>query len=207
MQSRRVWRLSVACMIFLLLCACVPLLGQKRSRADIKITSLKVEAVKTPDFKASKDTPKDHWARFVVKYDVKRAGTRDKWIDEMDIVWKILVTDANGKAQLFSKVVTYEDIEEGADHKACVYLKPKFLRRFMDTSRVSTAAFSVYAEIQIDGQKIDSFIEGKPRHSSVGKWYREEGSRERSDRYLMSRSQTPFGVLDYDSYETEKASE
>lgn len=200
--------LFLCSLILAVLLTPVQLQAQKRSRADIAITQLKSESVRSPDFKASKDSPKDFWGQFTVRFDVKDTGTKDDWLDELEIVWKVLVTDQDGKAKLMSLETVYEDIEKGSNRKACIYLKPKFMRRFMKSGgRFTPGSYSIYCEFRIDGQRVASYDSTIARHKSFGNWFRKDSDRERGQRYLIPKHRSPFAVIDYDSYECAKSTE
>ncbi|MBP5641020.1 MAG: hypothetical protein J6X55_16185 [Victivallales bacterium] len=208
MFSSKSHRIALAAVMFLSLMLALPCQAQKKSKAEIKISKIGCDAVKTPRFKDSEESEKYHWGRFYVKFDVTSTGTKDDWLDSLDIVWKIVCTDQTTKRpKLYSITVPYEDIEKGSGHNACIYLKPKFLRRFTNSKRFNAGDFSLYVELQIDGQKITSEIDTKPAHKALGRWDKEDADRGRSERYLIPKSKTPFASLDYDYWETEKPTE
>ncbi len=195
-------------MLILSVLLALPCHAQKKSKAEIKISKIGCEAVKTPRFKDSTESEKDFWGRFYVKFDLVNPGGKDDWLDSVDITWKIVCTDkTTNRPKLYSLTVTYEDIEKGTGHNACIFLKPKFLRRFTNSKRFSPGDFSIYVEFQIDGQKLASEIETKPAHKALKNWQKEEADRGRSERYLIPKSKSPFASLDYDYWENEKAVE
>jgi len=186
----------------------LPCRAQKKTKAEIKITKIGCEPVKTPRFKDSTESEKDYWGRFYVKFELQASGGRDDWLDSVDIVWKIVCTDkTTNRPKLYSITVTYEDIEKGGGHNACIFLKPKFLKRFTNSKRFVPGDFSIYVEFQVDGQKIASEIDTKPSHKNIKNWHKEEADRGRSERYLIPKSKSPFASLDYDYWENEKAAE
>ena len=208
MRTHRLSLLLLCCLLLAALMTPAPAIAQRRPRAEINITSLKGESVRSPDFKASKDSPKDFWGQFVVKFDLKSAGNKDGWLDQLEVVWKVLATDREGKARLLALETVYEDIEEGTARKACIYLKPKFMRRFMGSGgRFSPGSYSIYCEMRIDGQRVASYDSTIAKHKPFGRWYTKDSDRERGQRYLIPKNRSPFAVIDYDSYECEKAAE
>ena len=165
MRTHRLSLLLLCCLLLAALMTPATAIAQRRPRAEINITSLKGESVRSPDFKASKDSPKDFWGQFVVKFDLKSAGNKDGWLDQLEVVWKVLATDREGKARLLSLETVYEDIEEGTARKACIYLKPKFMRRFMGSGgRFSPGSYSIYCEMRIDGQRVASYDSTIAKH-------------------------------------------
>ena len=208
MFSMRNYRVCLASMLIFSMLLALPCHAQKKTKAEIKISKIGCEAVKTPRFKDSTESEKDYWGRFYVKFDLLNSGAKEDWLDSVDITWKIVCTDKiTNRPKLYSMTVTYEDIEKGTGHNACIFLKPKFLRRFTNSKRFSPGDFSIYVEFQIDGQKIASESETKPAHKALKNWQKEEADRGRSERYLIPKSKSPFASLDYDYWENEKANE
>lgn len=201
----------MAGIILLGLLTAMPAMAQKKSKAEVKISEIKADAVKTPDFKASEESTKDHWGRFRVKFDLKSAGTADGWLSEMDIVWKVLAIDNAKKAKIFTLTVSYQDVKEESGQYACIYLKPNFIKRYMSatgtSSRFNAGDFSVYCEFQVNGQRVGAFEKTVAKHAALGKWYTKDGDKERSERYLIPRFRSPFSVIDYDFYINEKVSD
>lgn len=198
----------IICLLAIMsLCFTVSLFAQRRTQVEADIREVKFQAVKTPDFKDNKQPTTDYWCRITALFDIKKIDAGNaKFIDSMDIVWKIVLDDDKGKPMILSQTVTYEDIEKSNGHRACIFIPPKFFKHYQKTNRVPTTGYSWYVELKVNGEKI-AFKE-ETKHKLPDKWYNKtDGNASRSGRYLIPKSKTPFAALDYDYYEVEKAGE
>lgn len=194
-------------MAMLSLCFSLQLFAQKKTRVEADIREVKFQSVKTPDFKDNKQPTTDHWCRATVLYDIKKNdNTNSKYIDTMEIVWKIILDDEKGKPMMLSQTVTYEDIESSKGHRACIFIPPKYFKHHCNSKQVPTTGYTWYVELQVNGETIATKSELK--HKLPEKWYKmSDGNVTRSGRYLIPKSKTPFAALDYDYYEVEKVSD
>lgn len=192
--------LAVICLV------AAPLAMAQRSRVDVKITSLKFESERTPSFKDSSrgnQGARDMWCRIDLTFDTK--GARNGWLDEVEVFWMVLAeSDVSSKPLVMTQSVFYTDVQDGK-HAACVYLKPKFFRRYIGSSRIDSRKLSVYAEIRIDGQRV-AREEVKSNRVPDGWYNKAEAAGRILQSELLPKSRTPFAALDYDYYEHEKVS-
>jgi hypothetical protein len=191
--------LAVLCLLI------APAAMAQRSRTDVKITSLKFDNERTPSFKDSNrgsQGSRDMWCRIDLAFDTK--GASGGWIDEIEIFWLVLAeSDQYSKPLVMTQSVFYTDVEDGK-HSACIYLKPKFFKRYLGSSRVDTRKLSVYAEIRIAGQRV-AREERKTNRMPDGWYNKAEAAGRILSSELLPKSRTPFAALDYDYYEHEKA--
>lgn len=177
-------------------------LAQKAGRPEANISKMKCYSERTPSFPASAQGnrgAKDDWCRIDLDFDTKTASG-EGWIDEIEIKWAVLADTPSGEtARLMSLSTFYTDVEDGK-HSACVYIKPKFFKRYMKTNRLSTNRLSLYAEIVVNGQVLSRF-ESKSSNRVPDGWFRRNPNLVNE---LLPKRLTPFAALDYDYYEHEK---
>lgn len=193
-------------LLAMLCLAMAPLAMAQRSRVDTKITSLKFESERTPSFKDSNrgsQGSRETWCRIDLAFDTK--GARNGWLDEVEVFWMILAeSDVSSKPLVMTQSVFYTDVEDGK-HAACIYLKPKFFKRYIGSSRIDSRKLSVYVEIRVDGQRV-AREEIKSNRIPNGWYNKAEAAGRIIQSELLPKSKTPFAPLDYDYYEHEKVS-
>ena len=194
-------------LLFVLLCfALPPLAVAQSSRVNVKITSLKFESERTPSFKDStrgNRGARNTWCRIDLNFDTN--GARNGWEDEIEVFWLVLAeSDVSSKPLVMSQSVFYTDVEDGK-HAACIYLKPKFFQRYLDSSRIDTRKLSVYVEIRAGGQR-KAREEIKSNRLPDGWYNKAEAAGNILKFELLPKSKTPFAPVDYDYYEHEKVS-
>ena len=163
------------------------------------IKDVKIGTVKTPDYKDSKEPNKNYWCRVLVNFSTSGA----KWINELDVKWTVATFNADGKLVVMRETVTYEDIEDSRIHRACVYIKPTFPRKYQNRSQFDTSSIAVFVELIYGGKRIAAYENGK-----VGKlpdkWYEKVQNGPTLKGQLLPKSKTPFAPMDYDFFEHEK---
>jgi hypothetical protein len=188
----------LACWIALLFVMLAAQTAQAQKMAAA-IKDVKIGTVKTPDYKDSKEPNKNYWCRVLVNFSTSGA----KWINELDVKWTIATFNADGKLVVMRETVTYEDIEESRIHRACVYIKPTFPRKYQNRSQFDTSSIAVFVELVYGGKRIAAYENGK-----VGKlpdkWYEKVQNGPTLKGQLLPKSKTPFAPMDYDFFEHEK---
>lgn len=197
---------SVTRLLVMICLVAAPLAMAQRSRVDVKITSLKFETERTPSFKDSSrgnQGSREMWCRIDLAFDTK--GARNGWADEVEVFWMVMAeSEVSSKPLVMTQSVFYTDVQDGK-HAVCVYLKPKFFKRHIGSSRVDSRKLSVYAEIRIDGQRV-ARQDVKSSRAPDGWYSKAEASGRIIQSELLPKSRTPFAPLDYDYYEHEKVS-
>ncbi len=205
-MSFAVFNRTMTRLLAMICLAAAPLAMAQRSRVDVKVTSLKFETERTPSFKDSSrgsQGARDMWCRVDLAYDTK--GARNGWLDEVEVFWMVLAeSDVSSKPLVMTQSVFYTDVEDGK-HIACIYLKPRFFKRYIGSSRIDSRKLSVYVEIRVDGQRV-AREEIKTNRVPDGWYNKAEAAGRILQNELLPKSKTPFAPLDYDFYEHEKVS-
>jgi hypothetical protein len=129
-----------------------------------------------------------------------KTASNEGWIDEIEIKWLVLaVITSSRTAKLMSLSTFYTDVEDGK-HNACIYLKPKFFKRYMGSTRPVHNRLSFYVEIVAGGTTI-ARQEVKSSNRVPDNWFRTPGG---AANELLPKRLTPFAHFDYDYYEHEK---
>ena len=71
-------------MLILSVFLALPCHAQKKTKAEVKISKIGCEPVKTPRFKDSTESEKDYWGRFYVKFDLQSSGGKDDFTITVD---------------------------------------------------------------------------------------------------------------------------
>ncbi len=186
----------------LILLAAVSDATAQRSRPDASISKLKCFNERTPSFPAASQGNKgsrDDWCRIDLEFETKTAPN-ERWIDEIEVKWMVLAEVPGEKRAILMTLSTfYTDVEDGK-HNACAYLKPKFFKRHLNSSRPVLNRLSLYAEILAGGQTI-ARQEVKSSGRVPDNWFRSQGGLANE---LLPKRLTPFAPFDYDYYEHEK---
>lgn len=190
-------RMCLAVAALSLICLQLP---ARAARAKIKISDLKQNWVRTPQFRDTSNSAassENQWLQFEVKYD--SSGGRNGWIDTVTIDWVVLMKPVSGKPMLMKRRVVYSDIEEGTHH-AVVYLRPRFLQRYTGRKTPEKKRFAVYVAIRANGERMDRKVDTRMRLPKD--WYRRgEPDVRVVENELLPRTKTPFAPMDYDFYE------
>ncbi|NOY79747.1 MAG: hypothetical protein GXP31_01950 [Kiritimatiellaeota bacterium] len=170
----------------------------QRSRDRVKLNTLKFYDRKTPKFQDYSDpraVAKNYWMQIMVEYTAE--GGRDGWIDEVTLEWHVLF--GGRRTILLRKTVSYIDVEAGK-HRAVVYLRPGFIRRFGKNGRIGKRDLRVLVAARVNGALSDTIFYPSGRVRT--KWWELKPPRVMlRPGELMSRDETPFAPLDYDYYE------
>lgn len=186
-----------------LLCPLGLLAQDSRPRTRARITDMDFNTVRTPMFREttnSKATPEYEWLQAYLEYETE--GGRKGWTDEITIEWSLLVLTPSGKPILLQETATYVDVENGK-HRAVMYLRPGFIRRYCETKRPSKSQFAFYVEVVADGQRVARQEYSKT--SLPRNWWRaKEPDVRLFEAELLRPEDTPFAAMDYDFYEHAK---
>jgi hypothetical protein len=184
-------------------------LAQERKGAGEKVRIRKLNAlgtkskVSTPQYKSSEPRATGRakkWHQVSVLYD-----SSPEWIDELTIQFHVLAVTREPKTKkkafsLYKLVVKYSDIEQGRGHTATAFLRPSASKRFGDPIAVATV-FSVdgrvVGEISQESEKLPEKWWKNPRVTDSNDVTVRQG-------YLLSRSKTPWALINYDDYEAIK---
>lgn len=128
------------------------------------------------------------WARILVRFD-----TDADWTDELLFHYYVQVRNTKtNKDMLFTGDFTYLDLPKGKGHLATVFLRPATLERFGDVVGIAV-------EIEAKGEKV---AQASVPDAPSGWWLISKAPKVSG--VLLERSQTPFALVDYDAYVTEK---
>ena len=187
----------MACWIALLFVMLTTQTAQAQ-KASVTVKDIKVGTVKTPDFKDSRESNKNYWCRLVATFDI--AGS--KWFNEIEVKWTVAAFNADGKLLVMRESVTYEDVEEGRNHRVCAFLKPSFPRKYQNRSQFDTNNMAICVEILSGGKRLGF---GEKRNIKLpDNWVNQTQSGPSVKGQLLPKSKTPFAPMDYDFFEHEK---
>jgi len=181
----------------------VPAAGRAAREASEPVRIRKVTGVgqgavlKTPEYRSTVPRgtkPAKRWGVLTVTYD-----TAPEWIDELTIQYYALalITERGKKAySLYKNAVRCQDIEEGRAHLSAMFLRPSALKRYGDV-------IAVAVEIILEGKVVAEATEGD---RMPAQWWKNPAVTEREDvtqrgGYLLTRSESPFALVNIDDYE------
>ncbi len=148
-----------------------------------------VQGTKTPMFQTSvqgqSSGRRTEWWRVVVEFE-----TAPEWIDELEFTYYAYLKDKSNKGAevMFRGTVTYVNVVKGK-HLSDMFLHPSTVERMGSVEQVAVVVKYRGATVAVENSaKMPNWWE---RFSPV-------------DGVLLNRSQTPFSVLDFDSFEAIK---
>lgn len=204
MKSVRSMFMAVVC----LLVFSPSLVWAQANVGKVKIDPNKVaaRALRTADYGASRTTasarPVEEWLQFLAEYKTTNGSGKDAkgdkgWQDEVVVEWAVLIRRKDDKDILLKRTVTYVDVEDKRGiHYADLYLRPAFFRRYCKGVNPRDIHFRV--QVKINGKTEDSYRSDKEEF----RWWDWETPKVISkDSELLTRAETPFAPLDYDTYE------
>jgi hypothetical protein len=166
--------------------------------AQGKITIKKIDGlgtsarIKTPEYTVTINDNNNpvarDWARVMVRFD-----TEADWTDEMVIHYYVQVhNQKTGKDLQFTGDFAYIDIPKGRNHLSTAFLRPATLERYGDIAGIAV-------EIEVKVEKVA--VASSPETPSNW-WLLTQAPKVAG--VLLERSQTPFALVAYDAYVTEK---
>ena len=162
------------------------------ARAPIAVKKVDGGRAPTPEFsvKGSSNTGKaKEWFRIFAEYD-----SEPEWVDELSFTFYVLVkarTKDVPPFSVFKGEVSYLHIAKGRGHTADMFLHPNIIARYGDVERVAV-------EVRQGGMVLGRA--GKPELTEA--WWERLPP---VDGVLLNRSQTPFALVNPDSFEIIKA--
>ncbi|MBP7829739.1 MAG: hypothetical protein KA248_07460 [Kiritimatiellae bacterium] len=156
----------------------------------VKIRAMKGSKAITPQYQLLKGQTMARtreWFQILTQYE-----TEPEWMDELTFTYYVLVRDKVGPQKgpvLFRGDVTYVTIQKGK-HMSDMYLHPSTLARYGDVEAVAVL-------VTFRGQLVA--MESQP--SSQQRWWEQLAP---VDGFILNRMQTPFAMIDFDTYEAIK---
>jgi hypothetical protein len=151
-------------------------------RVRLGIDDIDVQLVRTPQFdlRSSQTIPLDRseWGQVTVTYDLESPT----WVDELTFDYYLLMKRDDVHV-LLPGSVTYVNVPEAEDLRSMVYLHPTTLARFGEIDAVMVI-------VQERGVRGAEAAVPEPRM----RWW-EQAQVPRIDGLVLSRIETPFGVI------------
>jgi hypothetical protein len=159
--------------------------------------------VRTPEFRhnLSPSTKRaGDWSEIKLTYD-----SSAEWIDEVTIqLFALSESKIKNKLvyTLYRKTVRNMDVERGEGHMVTVYLSPNAVKRY-------GAPIAVAAEMSVGGKPVSVMQESDKSVKLPEEWWKSEKITQSEgvtirDDYLLTREQSPFGLVAIDDYEGSK---
>jgi hypothetical protein len=198
-------RMPIPCTCLLAFLFLLPLLyGQRRGKFSAKegaSLKLKLETMRAPDFKDSKQGigGRANWG--VVSLEFELDNRKDEWVDELEVYCLVLAQQKGGTAVALEQSFRYMDVCGGDKNRVLLFITPSFFNRYLDAGkRPDMSKLSAYIEIRVDGTAIHrnpifNTATGLPKD-----WYQQIGRIKRVNHALLPKSKTPFASLDFDYY-------
>lgn len=156
----------------------------------IRIRRMTPTKEKTPIFQTSIRTQSSarqpDWWRVVVDFE-----TAPDWLDELEFTYYVYMKDQSnrGAEVMFRGTVTYVNIAKGR-HQSDMFLHPSTMARLGTVEQVAVVVKSRGAVV------------GTESTAKTPNWWERFSP---MDGVLLNRAQTPFALIDYDSYNAIKA--
>ena len=163
---------------------------------------------KTNDDSISNPEKVQKWLQAYCEYEVT---AKEGWLDNITFRWSMLLLGSETPRLVFTKSITYDKIQaDGREtQRSVVYLSPRDIRRYYDKTNkaISDSKVVIYVEILSDGIKVGEFqYPGRPIHGVPPRWW-ESPQVNRYPGILLSRTESPWFNIDYDSWVPERPSE
>jgi hypothetical protein len=162
---------------------------------------LKLETMRAPEFKDSKQGIAGcaHWG--VVSLDFELDNDKDEWVDELEVYCLILAQQKGGTAVALEQSFRYMDVCGGDKNHVLLFITPTFFRRYLDNSkRPDTSKLSAYVELRVGGSPIHKSPIFNTAAGLPKDWYQQAGRIKRIANALLPKSRTPFASVDFDYY-------
>jgi len=156
----------------------------------VKIRGIKGGKASTPEYQLLKGQTMARtrdWFQILTQYE-----TDPEWIDELTFTYYVLTRSKQGPQRgpvLFRGEATYVTIQKGK-HMSDMYLHPSTLARYGDVEAMAVL-------ITYKGQLVA--IESQP--PSQQRWWEQLAP---VDGFILNRMETPFAMIDFDTYEAIK---
>lgn len=151
------------------------------------------------DGNAKNFKPKD-WLEIEVKLQVDELERQpaDNYLDQITVMWHVVVKGQDRKAYKISRSVTHVNIPTDEEVYVSIYLSPNTLRRVTGKPRASKSDLeAVGGEIAYNNEMVGFFSSGE----RAGWWRKPLKGVEATNKFpLLDKTQTPFAPLWYDRY-------
>lgn len=151
------------------------------------------------DGNAKNFKPKD-WLEIEVKLKVDQLERQpaDNYLDQITVMWHVVVKGQDRKAYKISRSVTHVNIPTDEEVYVSIYLSPNTLRRITGNPRASKSDLeAVGGEIAYNNEMVGFFSSGE----RAGWWRKPLKGVEATNKFpLLDKTQTPFAPLWYDRY-------
>ena len=170
----------------------------------VAILDVDVNHVLTPNFPDSNryipgSSRRRQWLQILIEYEAE--ARRGAWLGQVTFDWTVGIVPGRSKPILMRRSVTYLDVREGR-HYAVMYVRPGMIRRYYGENTVDSGDLYVRVLSRVAGGRSGSYHYGRRRRDVPEKWW---DGREPAvlvkDSELLTRDETPFGILDYDFFE------
>ena len=196
----------------LMLCMSVQLEAQQAGNPAFEFRKLHINQPKSPEFDADKSisytASSQNWLQLVCEY---RVLDPDGWLDNVTFKWNVHLLGAETERLVLTKSITYDGVE--ADGKATqfsvVYFSPRDIRRYYSPRNASIASSKVvcYLEVLVDGVKVGEYMVPDRLPQGVPPQWWNSRQVNRIENALLSRSESPWALMDYDTWVPERPSE
>jgi len=153
--------------------------------------------VRTPEFTSTASRGRNeakNWDEIAVTFD-----SDPEWIDEITFQFYALLHERiSGDYTLLKGTVTVVDVARGRNHMAAAYIRPSTLARH-------GVVVAVAAEVIVKGEVVKTVSDGRlPKAQALPADWWKSSKLVPLDGSILSKSQTPFAVVNYDDYEVSK---
>lgn len=210
MKSSRVpFRLILAALFPFLLGQ--SLQAQQAGNPVFELRKFHIEQPKSPDYNEDSfdyTVNSENWLQVVCEY---RVSHPDGWLDNVAFKWHLHLLDAETERLVLTKTVVYDNVEADGQKSqlSVVYMSPRAIRRYYSSrnATISSRKVVIFIEVQVDGIKMAEFRVPDGRVSGVPPQWWLSRQVNRVENALLSRLESPWSVLDYDTWVPERPSE
>ena len=175
---------------------------QVKAGSGIDLRKITFDTQKTPDIQAGNvktkrvDSPRD-WLEIEVEFEAKDVSPRDAVIPEVIFRYYVAMTDKNNQPIVLSGDVTHVNVVAGEKYHSAAYVPPSTLGKYTgDFKRFQASSVKgIGVEILYNGVRVGGGLEG------INSKFWETVAPTPG---VLSRQETPFGLLWIDRYADEK---
>ena len=174
---------------------------QVKAGSGIDIKKIEIQAQLTPIFQAGgvkdkKFKPRD-WLEVEVTFEAKDVAPRDAVVPELLFRYYIGMMDEEGKVVVMTTDITHLNVEAGEETFSAVYVSPSTLGKL-------TGDFRSFNPNVIKGVGVEVYYNGVLVGGGVELTSKKFWEGQNPTAGVLSRSETPFGILWIDRYADEK---
>lgn len=186
--------------------------AQQPGNPVFELRKFHVNQPSSPDHNGEKSfsytASKENWLQLVCEY---RVVDPDGWLDNVTFKWHVHLIGAETERLIFTKSITYDKIEASgkAPERAVVYLSPRDIKRYYSSRNAAIASSKVvcYVEILVDGVSVGEFNYPDRLPSGVPPQWWNNRQVARIDNALLSRTESPWALMDVDTWPPERPSD